>query len=138
MYSEIAILTIIGTLLFSLIAETLFNILPVPEKIKKLSTIEERSIQFARYISAHTSFMHGTGAILYSSIYTVYNGGATYGQKSTFVQECLLTVKTPIKDLVQPILHDLWLYLRLLQRLQSSGVPSSPYIANGDDFRGPF
>ena len=66
-----------------------------PEKIKKMASIEERSIHFARYISNHTSILHGVGAILYSSIYCGYNG-VTYGEPSTFVQECLLTVKNYI------------------------------------------
>ena len=91
MHQEIILSTTIICLLFSLIAETLYTLLPVPEKIKKMASIEERSIHFARYISNHTSVLHGVGAILYSSIYCGYNG-VTYGEPSTFVQEFLLTV----------------------------------------------
>jgi hypothetical protein len=67
------------TVLYCVIAEVLHKVLPVPAKILKLESKEERTKAFDRYISCFLSTFHGSVCSLLSILYSLIFG-LSFGQ----------------------------------------------------------
>ena len=87
----IGIFLIVFILWFFALNELLTKMLPVPKKIQKLETLEERNKQFALYVAYFVAIFHGP---IFSSIsaYFVIQDGVHYNQQNPYKYEVVLMV----------------------------------------------